>query len=162
MSKIYTAWIGVCVQVRVPISKKWDRMIEWNNRYAVKLNQQVKKQNKTSTPTKRQCDSVHGHTFIHGPGDGSTQSHVACVCGPFVGDLTLFAVRLRPEGEVHGVDHKHPIQSLWRDVDPEMRNLTWGREIIIVPHTLGQDCVICNCHLKSINNIWKMHFEIVL
>lgn len=57
-------------------------------------------------------DSENGRTFIRGPGDGGTQGHVARVRGAFVGDLTLLVVRLRPEGEVHGVDHKHPIQSL--------------------------------------------------
>lgn len=61
-----------------------------------------------------QCVSVPTHTltFIHGPGDGCTQSHVPCVRGPFIGHLTLQTLCLRPEGEVQSVDHKHPVQGL--------------------------------------------------
>lgn len=57
------------------------------------------------------CDTC-ALTFLHGPGDGSTQGHVAHVRGPFVGHLTLLSFFLWPKGEVHGVDHKHPVQGL--------------------------------------------------
>lgn len=57
------------------------------------------------------CDTC-ALTFLHGPGDGSTQGHVARVRGPFVGHLTLLGFFLWPKGEVHGVDHKHPVQGL--------------------------------------------------
>lgn len=53
--------------------------------------------------------ATHTLTFIHGPGDGSTQRHVACVCGPFINHLTLLTFFLWPKGEVHGIDHEHPV-----------------------------------------------------
>ena len=52
-------------------------------------------------------------TFFYGSGDGSTKSHVASVCGPFVGHLTLLVFFLWPKGEVHGIHHKHPVQCLY-------------------------------------------------
>ena len=39
-------------------------------------------------------------TFFYGSGDGSTKSHVASVCGPFVGHLTLLVFFLWPKGVV--------------------------------------------------------------
>lgn len=56
--------------------------------------------------------TTHALTVIHGPGDGSTQGHVARVCGPFIGHLTLLTFFLWPKGEVHSVNHKHPVQGL--------------------------------------------------
>lgn len=64
------------------------------------------------TPPTPENTCEHGRTFVYGPGDSGTQGHVARVRGAFVRDLTLLVVRLGPEGEVHGVDHKRPIQSL--------------------------------------------------
>lgn len=51
-------------------------------------------------------------TFLHGPGYGSTQGHVARVRDSIKGHLTLLSFFLWPKGEVHGVYHKHPVQSL--------------------------------------------------
>lgn len=56
--------------------------------------------------------ATHALTVIHGPGDGSTQGHIARVCGPFIGHLTLLTFFLWPKGKVHSVDHKHPVQGL--------------------------------------------------
>lgn len=55
---------------------------------------------------------THALTFIQGPGDGCTQSHVPCVSSPFIGHLTLLVLSLWPEGEVQSVDHKYPVQGL--------------------------------------------------